>query len=530
MKLRRPLVLLSAGVLAAAVTTAAAAQAQPLDPRSPQAAEAMAVNAAQALVASRPAVLHASPNDVFQPHQVISSINGLKYVPYDRTYKGLPVIGGDFVVATNSTGKVLATSVAQKSEINLSSITPKLTARQAERIARGQVPTVDTVSPAKLVTYAADTGKLAWETQVSGRNEEGPSKLDVIIDALTGKVLHTREHVAYGDAQGVWNGPEPLHLDTTSDGAGNYSMTDPTITNLSCQDADTQQTFTKSTDSWGNGDETDRETGCADALYGIQQENKMLTQWLGRNSFDGNGGAWPIRVGLNEQNAYYDGSQVQVGNNTAGQWIGSLDVIGHEFGHGIDDHTPGSMSGNGTQEFVADVYGASSEWFANEPAPYAVPDFLVGNQVNLVGSGPIRNMYDPSQLGHKNCYDDAIPSTEVHAAAGPGNHWFYLVAEGTNPTNGQPVSPTCNNSTVSGLGIQKAVQIFYNAMLLKNSGSSYQSYRTWTLTAAKSLFPNSCTEFNTVQAAWDAVSVPSQPGDPTCGSIASPGARTNSPR
>ena len=36
------------------------------------------------------------------------------------------------------------------------------------------------------------------------------------------------------------------------------------------------------------------------------------------------------------------------------------------------------------------------------------------------------------------------------------------------------------------------------------------------LTAAKSLYPGSCTEFNTVKAAWDAISVPAQSADPTC--------------
>jgi Zn-dependent metalloprotease len=517
MTLRRPLALLAAGVLAAAVTTAASAQAQPLDPNSPQTADAMAANAAQSLVASRPAALHASPDDVFQQHQVISSVNGLKYVPYDRTYHGMPVVGGDFVVATNAAGKVMATSVAQTAAIQLPAATPKLTAAQAEAIARKQSSNVDGVQPAKLAVYAVGTPTLAWTTQVAGRNAEGPSKLDVVVDALTGKVLHTRERVAHGDAQAVWNGPEPLHIDTTDNGDGTFSMADPKLTNVSCQDADTQTTFTKSSDTWGNGDETDKETGCADSLFGVQSENKMLKDWLGRNSFDGNGGGWPIRVGLDDLNAYYDGSQVQIGHNQQGQWIGAIDVIAHEHGHGIDDHTPGSLSGAGTQEFVADVFGAATEWYTNESAPYAVPDYLVGNQVNLVGQGPIRNMYDPSQLGHKNCYDSSIPNTEVHAAAGPGNHWFYLLAEGTSPTDGQPKSPTCNNTSITGVGVKAATQIFYNAMLLKNSNSSYKTYRTWTLTAAKSLYPNSCTEFNTVKAAWDPVSVPAQPGDPTCG-------------
>jgi zinc metalloprotease ZmpA len=182
----------------------------------------------------------------------------------------------------------------------------------------------------------------------------------------------------------------------------------------------------------------------------------------------------------------------------------------------VDDHTPGGISRRGTQEFVADTFGAATEWFANEPSPYDTPDFLVGDRVNLVGSGPIRNMANPSALGDPNCYSSSIPSTEVHAAAGPGNHWFYLLAEGSRPTNGQPTSPTCNNSTVVGLGVQTAMRIMYNAMLMKTSASSYLRYRSWTLQAAKNLFPGSCTQFNTVKAAWDAVSVPAQSTDPTC--------------
>jgi hypothetical protein len=103
----------------------------------------------------------------------------------------------------------------------------------------------------------------------------------------------------------------------------------------------------------------------------------------------------------------------------------------------------------------------------------------------------------------------------VHAAAGPGNHWFYLLAEGSSPTNGQPSSPTCNSSSVSGVGISNAEKIMYNAMLMKTSTSSYLKYRTWTLTAAKNLDPT-CALYSSTKAAWNAVSVPAQTGDPTC--------------
>ncbi|MEV4726904.1 M4 family metallopeptidase [Micromonospora humida] len=502
----------AAGLIAAG--TAAAVQAAPSHPApDPAQARAAAVGAASSLVASRPAYLHASADDAFVQRPVIAS-EGIQYVPYERTYKGLRVVGGDFVLATTATGEVTYASVAQQRSIGNLSTTPKLTAAAAERTARAQLRKVTGVEGTTLVVHTLGARPaLAWETTVTGTGADGPSRLTVDVDAVTGAVLDTQEHVVRGTGTGVWNGP--VTLNTTQSGS-TYSLKDPSTTNLSCQDAANNTTFSGSDDVWGNGTGTNKETGCVDALFSAQTEHKMLTQWLGRNGANGSGGAWPIRVGLNDQNAYYDGSQVQIGKNTAGQWIGSLDVVAHEIGHGIDDTTPGGISRGNTQEFVADTFGAATEWFANEPSTYDAPDFLVGEKINLVGSGPIRNMYNPSALGDANCYSSSIPSQEVHAAAGPGNHWFYLLAMGSNPTNGQPTSPTCNSSTVTGLGIQKAIKIMYNAMLIKTTTSSYLKYRTWTLQAAKTLYPGSCTEFNTVKAAWDAVSVPAQSADPTC--------------
>ena len=58
-------------------------------------------------------------------------------------------------------------------------------------------------------------------------------------------------------------------------------MKDPTTTNLSCQDAATNTTFTGPDDVWGNGNATNRETGCVDALFVAQTEVKMLAAWDG---------------------------------------------------------------------------------------------------------------------------------------------------------------------------------------------------------------------------------------------------------
>lgn len=508
------------GVIAAGMVVAATAVAAPMSsaaatrPTAPQSIQAMAAQTAASVVAARPAFLHASADDSFTAHAVISGI-GAQFVPYDRTYKGLSVIGGDFVIVTDNAGHMVDNSVAQTQTINLPSMTATVTAAQSLATAKTMIDKVDSTTTPTLAVFATGTPRLAWNDRVTGTKAGEPASLSVYVDALTGKVLGTQEHVLAGTGDAAYSGPNPVHIDTTQVG-NSFEMKDPTVTNLDCDNLANHQIFTEPTDSFGNGDATNMETGCVDALFTAQTEVKMLKQWLGRSGMDGNGGSFPIRIGLNQVNAFYDGTEVQLGHNTAGQWIGSMDVIGHEMGHGVDDHTPGGISGNGTQEFVADTFGADTEWFANEPAPFDTPDFTVGEEVNLNGNGPIRIMFNPSQVGDPNCFSSAVPGMEVHAAAGPGDHWYYLVAEGTNPTNGQPTSPTCNNSTVTGIGIMNAAKIMYNAMLMKTSSASYLTYRTGTLKAAKLVFPNDCTEFNTVKAAWDAVSVPAQPGDPTC--------------
>lgn len=518
--LRSVLIASTAAVTALALTTAggtaSATTAGPPPTPSPAQSRALAADAAQDLVASRAPALHASAGDVFVAQPVISVPEGLQYVPYERTHDGLPVIGGDLVIVTDARGNITATSVAQTRAVGDLSLTPKVTASKAATRARGAVSEVRSVSKPRLVVHALGTPRLAWETEVSGTKAGKPSKQTVYVDARDGATIETVEHVVAGDGTAAYSGPNPVHLDTQHSGS-TYYLRDPVNTSLQCQNAGTRTTYSGPDDQWGNGNASNRETGCVDGFFSTQTLQAMLDDWLGRDGMDGSGGWVPLRVGLNDLNAYYDGTQVQIGHNQSGGWISAMDVVAHEYGHGIDDHTPGGISRNGTQEWVGDTFGAATEAYSNQAAAYDPPDYLVGEEINLVGNGPIRNMYDPSQKGHPNCYSSSIPNTEVHAAAGPGNHWYYLASEGSNPGGGEPSSPTCDNSTVTGIGIQKVQNIMYNAMLMKTSASSYLRYRTWTLTAAKGLY-SGCTEFDAIKAAWDAVDVPAQSGDPTCNS------------
>ncbi|OPC83960.1 hypothetical protein B4N89_26215 [Embleya scabrispora] len=482
----------------------------------PASSQDKAVSAADRAVANGLDALAKGPDEKFERQLVTPWINDLYSVAYQRTYRGLPVVGGDAVVMADGQGRVRGTQAATSAQIAVPT-RATVAAGTAEATSKAQLPVVDKVESHRLVVHVLDgNSNLAWETVVAGRTDTAPSRLHVFVDANTGQVLDKVDDVKAGTGNSQWNGPNPLTIQTSGSGSS-YSLRDTTRPGLSCADNATGQVFTKSTDSWGNGQASSKETGCVDVMWAAQKEWNMLKDWLGRNGHNGSGGSWPVKVGLNDVNAYWDGSSVSIGHNQSNQWIGSMDVVGHEFGHGIDQFTPGGTSREaGLGEGTGDIFGALTEAYTAEPSPYDTPDYTVGETVNLVGQGPIRYMYKPSTNGDPDCYSSSIPSTEVHKAAGPLNHWFYLLAEGTAANGpGKPGSPTCNQTTLSGVGIQQAGKVFYGGMLLKTSGMTYKKYRTTTLTAAKSLDPT-CALFNKTKAAWDAVSLPAQTGDPTC--------------
>jgi hypothetical protein len=91
--------------------------------------------------------------------------------------------------------------------------------------------------------------------------------------------------------------------------------------------------------------------------------------------------------------------------------------------------------------------------------------------------------------------------------AGPANHFFYLLAEGSGA--GQlGTSPTCDDSDVLGIGRDKAAEIWYHALdAYFVSNESYAQARSHTLAAAKDLYGACSTEWFAVAKAWAAVGV-----------------------
>jgi Zn-dependent metalloprotease len=506
-------VLAVAALITSTLTATGAAAAQPGPDLS---------SAADALVASDSPALFKSPDDVIVRTGSHNGTHGLQYFTYERTYRGLPVVGGDLVVVVGAEGTVRNTAVAQDRVISVGT-RPVVSADTALDTARGQLVAVHTASSPRLVVLAWGTPRLAWEVELTGVKADGSQTVPTIyIDALTGAVAEISDLVVHGTGNGFYNGNVTFN---TAPSGGGFAMSDPTRPGIRCG-GQNGATFTGPDDNWGNGQGTNLETACVDVMYAVQQQWNMLGAWLNRNGINGSGGGFPARVGWTAVNASWNGSNTNFGRTADGQrQVTPMDVVAHEYGHAIFQTTPGGSGSGGTgnekgglNEATGDIFGALTEHFADNPNDS--PDFLVGEEADLNGDGPIRFMHNPSlRSGHPNCWSTAIPNTSpVHAAGGPLNHWFYLVSQGSNPPGG-PASPICSGgpSSVTGIGILKAGQIYYNALLQKTTSWRYVNVRLASLNAAVNLFGADSPECATVRAAWNAVSVPVQAGEPTCG-------------
>ncbi|XVQ89048.1 M4 family metallopeptidase [Microbispora siamensis] len=525
--MRRTALLAAAAALAVTgvVAPATAAIAKP-PPGSESAVRSLADDPAQrAAAAADQAVasglddLRVSPNETYR-RTAVTPGGGMYYVTYERSYKGLPMVGGDAVVVTDSNGRVRDTEAASGALPLGVPTSPTVSAETATATAKTVLSRVDDTAAPRLVVLAwGHKPRLAWEAVVSGIADGKPSIQHVFVDATTGEIADSYDQVKAGTGNGYYYGTVTIN---TSGSGTSYSMTDSTRSGIKCG-GQNGSAYTGTDDSWGNGGGTNLETACVDALYSVQREWDMLRDWLGRNGINGSGGGFPARVGLADVNAYWNGSYTNFGHSQDNaRQATPIDVVAHEFGHAIFQTTPGAAgSGNengGINEGTGDIFGALTEAYANNPND--PPDYQVGEEVNLVGDGPIRYMYNPSLAGDPNCYSSSIPSTEVHAAAGPLNHWFYLLAEGSSPGGGKPSSPICSGgpSSVTGIGIQKAGKIYMGALQRKTSTWKYVNVRTASLAAAVELYGASSPECAATKAAWSAAGVPAQSNEASCSS------------
>ncbi|MFJ9566828.1 M4 family metallopeptidase [Streptomyces fuscichromogenes] len=463
---------------------------------------------------------------------VVKDVDGTLHTRYERTYAGLPVLGGDIVVHTSKAGKTEGVTKATKATIKVASLKPQLTVAKAEKAALSAAKTLGSTKSAadgarKVIWAGSGTPVLAYETIVGGFQDDGtPNQLHVITDAATGKKLFEYQGIenVTGTGKTLYSGS--VNLDTTLSGS-TYQLTDGTrgghkTYNLAHGTSGTGTLFTDADNVWGTGaassSSTDQ-TAAADAAYGAAETWDFYKNTFGRSGIKNNGVAAYSRVHYSSAyvNAFWDDSCfcMTYGDGASNTHpLTSLDVAGHEMSHGVTSNTAGlnySGESGGLNEATSDIFGTGVEFYAANASDPG--DYLIGEKLNINGDGtPLRYMDQPSKDGGSaNYWSSSVKNLDVHYSSGVANHFFYLLSEGSGSKTINGVSynsPTYNSSTLTGIGRAKALQIWYKALTTYfTSTTNYKSARTGTLSAAAALYGSGSTEYNAVAAAWTAVNV-----------------------
>lgn len=468
-----------------------------------------------------------SAGTTYRVTDTITDPNGATHVRMERLYRGLPVIGGDLVAHEGAQGSLKGVSQTLDHAIRVST-TPAVSKATAQQ------KVVRAAQSSRLVVDATSgTGRLAWEVITGGKQADGtPSRLATYVDAVTGKVLRREQQIQNvdGSGQSLYSGTVPLQL--TQSGS-TYQLKDPTRGNtyttdfnngtdsLGCQlfgyNCKPGTLFTSPDTSFGNGATSSRESAAVDAQYGTNMTWDFFKNTYNRNGIFGNGTGSFNRVhyGKNYANAFWDGTKMTYGDGDGVNYgpLVSLDVAGHEMSHGVTENTANltySGESGGLNEATSDIFGTMVEFYAanaNDPA-----DYLIGEEFDLKNHVGFRRMDRPSADGSSyDCWSSSVGNADVHYSSGVGNHFFYLLAEGSGAKTIGGVahnSPTCNGSTVTGIGRTAASAIWYRALTVyMTSGTNYAGARTATMNAARDLYGAGSTQQNTVAAAWAAVSV-----------------------
>jgi len=468
--------------------------------------------------------------------------DGSTHVRLDRSFAGMPVLGGDLVIHRGADGRWLGASATFTRTLRLPARAPAIDAEGSVlHAALGAAKVVG--APHLVIDARHGPATLAWDVFSLGTQPDGtPSRLHTYVDALTGRVRFRAEDIETVSGQGhsLYGGDVPLETTLLR---GLYSLKDATRGGGSTADAQNAAEeclpgslpvctpapgtlFTSRSNEWGNGMLTDRQTVAVDAQYGSDMAWDFYRNTFSRNGVnnDGVGVRSRVHYGSGYANAFWsDECFCMTYGDGDGRNLGplvTLDIAGHEITHGITARTAGLAhdgESGGLNESTSDIFGTMIKFYANnpdEPGDYLMGAAAFRNQARR-GDMPraIRYLDRPSRDKlSPDCWYQGVDELDAHLAAGIGNHFFYLLSEGSGRKTLSGIrydSPTCDGRAVTGIGREAAAKIWYRAMThYFTSGTDYSGARAAVEQATADLYGTRSPQLAAVSAAWDAVGVP----------------------
>jgi Zn-dependent metalloprotease len=511
-------------VLALALAAGAAQAA------APTAEQARSIETrARAHIANFPGYTQHGADHAYALREALVDEDGAQHARFERSYRGMPVIGGDLVVHADRNGNFRDSSLTLQRGINVAR-NATVSAGRAIRVALDQhAGSTGGTTPTAVVYARGDSPVLGWDVRVYGQQADGtPSEKHVIVDASTGTVLDAWDDIhtaaAAGTGKSLYSGTVAL---TTNSISGGYELRDPsrgsTYTLNLNNGTSGGSVFTDADNTWGTGLTSSTQSAAVDAQYGTAVTWDYYKNIHGRTGIANNGTGAYNRVHYSSRynNAFWSDSCFCMtygdGDGTSFTPLVSLDVAGHEMTHGVTSRTANltySRESGGLNEATSDIFGTMVEFYAANANDAG--DYLIGEKIYRGGVNGLRSMINPSSDGGSaDCWYSTVGNLDVHYSSGVANHFYFLLAEGT--TAGSP-SKTCvagntrvatGNGTVTGIGRTKAQKIWYRALTVyMTSSTTFSGARTASIRAANDLYGTGGVEATAVAAAWTAVGRP----------------------
>lgn len=504
-------------------------------------------NEAGVISAAQPAIdalLRGLPaGTTLTPTQVFIDNLGQAHVRLAQSYNNIPVFEGDAIIHLDAaSGQLLGTTNATLPFAAIN-VTPSVSAAHAGDVARAHFAQPPGLASGRNLSILVKDGtaKLAWRVHDEGSLPQGHADTVAFVGAQDGRVLRSWNNLHTSNVGGTAKG---MYMDA----AGSAVTVDKTAaTTFYLRNVGTPSYYTcdmrsgrsscswvtSTTSSFGTGTiATSGPNAAADAQFGAEKTLSYYKDRFGRNGIDNANMSTYSRVHYSRsyENAFWSDSckcMTYGDGATTFYPLVSIDVAGHEMSHGVTSRSANltyAGESGGLNEATSDIFGTMVEYYAK--GGFDTPDYLIGEMIwksnwkgstsrtSFAAAKALRYMFNPALDGaSKNCWDSSVGGIDVHYSSGIANHFFYLLAEGTSPA-GMPTSPTCNSTTLAGIGRDRAEQIWYRALTVyMTSSTNYAGARAATLKAATDLYgtaalPNmTVTAPDAVAAAWAAVSV-----------------------
>ena len=448
----------------------------------------------------------------------------MTHVRFQQVHRGIPVTGAELAAHYDAAGRITSIDANYVSGIDID-VEPAISASVGQAAAKADILESAKVadesglemSDGKLVVYALEHAPtLAYEFKTRAVFGDHPAIWITTVDAKTGAIIdrYNNLQTATVEASGAGVLGDTKKFQVSAAGAG-YEMNDSSrgvsINTYTAKGREvgpsrgatvvTSNTLT----SWDTG------TGAGAAVDAHVYAGVVFDYYKkvhARNAIDGAGGAMlsTAHFGQAYDNAFWDGTGMSYGDG--GQIFrplsAGLDVVAHEFTHGVTEATSGLVyrtQSGALNESVSDIFGVFIE---HSYRPDDAKNWTMGENISLKPGAGLRDFKNPAAARQPAAMSQYVNTQQdeggVHTNSGiPNNAAYLMTMGGTNPATKTVVK--------FGIGWEKAEKLWYRAntkyfLATTNFAQAAQA----TMSAAKDV-GLTANEQNIVDCAWKATGV-----------------------